>query len=100
MLNINKIKCTDDCDKIIITLLQQSFKKYIEGKFSEAKKCLSGVNKIMQRSKILQLQETRNKHNNHIFKVRKDKKTVKEENISDEQSSDGKHFKEIPDGNQ
>jgi hypothetical protein len=93
MLDINKIKTVEECDKLILQLLQESYKFYLNGKFNEGKKHLGCANRLMARSKSLQQRERNKKI---ILERRKRAKEKKEEpKIIEDTQDSGEHFKGI-----
>ncbi len=87
MIDINKLKTVEECDTIILKLMQESYKKYIKGK--DAAKELVIISKIMKRSNFLK------KRSKYIDKqtIKNVEKYMKRQNELEEQSKE--NFKGI-----
>lgn len=93
MLDINKIKTVEDCDKLILHTMQESYKMYLNGKFKDAQKLLAASNKLIKRSKALQIMEKNKKIIINRRKKAQEKKIAEEQ--TREEDNNTEHFKGI-----
>lgn len=59
-IDIKKLTTVEECDKIIFLLIQESYKKYLDGK-KEGQKYLADAIKIMDHSTKLKNKQNRKK---------------------------------------
>lgn len=56
-IDIKKLKTVKDCDTLIVTLMQEGYKKYLEGK--DGARELVAAAEVMRRSQVLQERQLR-----------------------------------------